>query len=111
VKSGAAVDAAGNPNTASTSTDNSVVFVNENPDISEAKQRADRSTVAFSSKIVTGIYTAGFYIEDADRSAGILVKPSVMPSGLAVGANTCVYGTIRTLSTGERYIDGQASVL
>lgn len=105
IPAGVAEDAAGNLNEASTSTDNEVTYVMEVAVIGEIKKKADGESVTLFEKTITAFFLDHFYIEETDRSSGIMVIPSEMPSGLTPGDNVNVSGTIETNSEDERYID------
>jgi hypothetical protein len=60
----------------------------------------DDRQVALSSKIITARFPASFYIEDADRSSGIIV----LAPGYAPGALVTVGGTMGVNGIGERAI-------
>jgi len=68
---------------------------------SSAKASADYSTVGLEGA-VTYASDDFFYVQSKDRSSGIrCVKTG---HGLSAGSDAVVTGTLRTLSTGERYI-------
>lgn len=79
--------------------------------IPEAKKLADLSLVGLDPKTVTGVFGDHFYIEEADRSAGIRVQPFHMPAVLWVGAILEVAGTMQTTADGERVVNAATSTL
>jgi len=110
VPSGRVQDAAGNTNTASTSTDNSIACISAGSRIGDAKMLADGAGAAFIEKAVTAVFGDHFYVEENDCSAGLRVKPANMPQGLAIGSRVDVLGSIKTETNGERFVDGAASL-
>jgi hypothetical protein len=75
-------------------------------DIVFAKGLADGKWVGLSNKTVSAIFADGFYIEEPNRSGGILVKPSGgVPLGLAIGDIVDLAGQMSTNTAGERWIE------
>lgn len=71
--------------------------------VSQAKALSDGSTVVLRGKAVTAVFADAFYIEEANRTAGIrVVKPG---HNLCVGIGADIVGVVRTDANGERYID------
>jgi len=71
-------------------------------DIGAAKQLAE-GTLVVTSGIVSAAFTDFLYIESADRTYGIRVNKTA--HGRSVGQVVNVTGTIKTLDSGERYVD------
>lgn len=59
--------------------------------IAEAKSQSLGSLISLPARVVTGSFPGCFYIEDADRCAGIRV---LYPAGLAPGSRVAVSGTV-----------------
>ncbi len=71
--------------------------------IARAKALPDGSVVCLRGKPVTAEFADAFYIQEADRSAGLrVVKPA---HGLYAGMTVDVVGVMRTSTEGERYIE------
>lgn len=68
--------------------------------IADAKALADTTPVALSNKIVTASFAASFYMEEANRTSGIMV----FAPGYGVGALVTVGGTMGENAVGERAI-------
>ena len=71
-------------------------------DIAGVKTSAD-GTVVLCSGIVSAVFDGYFYIESGERTYGIRVENA--DNGMTVGEAVSVSGVIRTLTSGERYID------
>lgn len=70
--------------------------------IAIAKLHANGRRVEINGEVITAAFANDFYIESADRSAGLkVVKTS---HGLAAGTKVNVYGTMQTDGNGERYV-------
>ena len=70
--------------------------------IAVAKGQAADAIVQISGKIISGAFPGDFYIEEADRSAGIRVfKPS---HGVAQDTLATVVGKVETNLDGERFV-------
>ncbi len=70
--------------------------------IAAAKMLPDATPVALSSKVVTGSFMSGFYIEEENRTSGIVVlSDGIMP---ASGALVSVGGMMGVNEIGERAI-------
>lgn len=81
-------------------------FVNDvEPAISigAAKLLPNGTTAALEGAVVTGVFTATFYVEADDRSTGIAVYKS--GHTLAPGMRADVLGTLSTNASGEKYIN------
>ncbi len=103
-------DSAGN--TSWSASDDIELIEHADVTIAQAKELADGERVGLASKTVTAVFADSFYIQEPDRTAGIMVKPaSAMPPGLAIGALVEVMGTLNTDSDGERYIEAQIRTL
>lgn len=72
--------------------------------ISEAKQLATGSLVAISGKVVSGSFTGFFYIQEPNRSSGIKVLSSVIPTS---GSSVDVVGSISVVD-GERQLNASS---
>jgi len=68
--------------------------------VSAAKALADGTPVALSGKVVTATFLAGFYVEELNRTSGILV----LGPGPSQGALVSVGGTMGANALGERAI-------
>lgn len=76
--------------------------------IAQVKMSPDGTEVNLTAKSVSFAQTDLFYIEEEDRSCGLLVaKPD---HKLAAGFKADVTGTMKTNADGERYIDGQTAL-
>lgn len=74
--------------------------------IPAAKALGDATWVGLSGKIVTAVFGDGFYLEEPDRSGGVLVKPAGgVLSDTALGDAVDLAGRMMTNSAGERYIE------
>ncbi len=76
--------------------------------ISDAKQSADNSSISLTGKVVTYATTDSFYIEEDNRSMGIMVRMTA--HGLTVGMRADVVGTMKTKTNRERYILATSAV-
>jgi hypothetical protein len=76
--------------------------------IADGKQRANNEPINLTNKIVTGVFSNYFYIEETNRSSGIKVVPTGMPPGIAVGDQVDLSGNMKTGVEGERYIDAMS---
>jgi hypothetical protein len=75
--------------------------------ISEARLLPDGQVVEIRDVVVTGAFDGFFYVESADRVAGIQVRKD--NHGLSVGASINLIGTLATdSSSGERYISASS---
>jgi len=79
--------------------------------IPEAKSLPDSLSVGLNPRTVTAIFGDHFYIEEADRAAGIRVQPIHMPPVLWVGAILEVAGDMQTTADGERVVNAATSML
>jgi hypothetical protein len=77
--------------------------------VHDAKLLPDGWSTGLALKPVSAVLDGAFYIQDADRPAGLRVVTDVMPSGLTAGRLVTVGGRLSTSGGGERYIS--ASVL
>ena len=109
IPAGVAQDAAGNGNTASTSTDNQVTWIAGGTRISDAKALPNNTSVGLVIKTVSAVFSDHFYVQDTN-GMGIKVKPTSMPGTIAVGKKVDIAGVMKTDANDERYIDGIASV-
>lgn len=100
-----AKDSAGNWSNIGSS--DGIQVVAESPTIAYAKGLANATPVALTNKIVTATFANGFYIEEADRSSGILV----LGPGPNPGALVTVGGTLGTNASGERAIVDAATIV
>ena len=72
--------------------------------ISEAKEAADSTRIRLTGKIVTAVFGKNvFYVEEADRSAGIMVV-SDEPVQWEIGSIVTITGTLGISPEGERRI-------
>lgn len=79
------------------------ITARDGPTISEVKALPDGSTICLRAKPVTAVFEDKFYLEEADRTAGIqVVKPGHC---LHTGMSADVVGTVRINSDGERFIE------
>lgn len=69
--------------------------------IGGAKALSDTSSVSLTNKIVTASFPASFYIEEADRTSGIMV---LSDAGLGEGALVTIGGMMGVNGVGERAI-------
>ncbi len=71
--------------------------------VAAARLRTNSDSVTCLGGIITAVLTDGFYVESADRSAGL----KVLASGFTAARKTCVNltGTMRTDLNGERYVE------
>ena len=70
--------------------------------IGQAKRSPDGSAVSLCAKTVTAVLGDAFYVEQADRSAGIrVVKPG---HGMSPDMKVAVTGNMQTNADGERYV-------
>ncbi len=76
--------------------------------ISDAKQSADNSSISLTGKVITYASTDSFYIEEDNRSTGIMVQMTA--HGLTVGMRADVSGTVKTNTSRERYIQASGAV-
>jgi hypothetical protein len=91
-----AVDNAGNTGAWSQSSNGISVVQNLGMHIGDAKAFPTNEWVGLASKSVTALYLDRFYIEESDRSAGIMVQPVVgIPGGLHVGQAVSVGGPVK----------------
>ncbi|MEI6914085.1 MAG: S8 family serine peptidase, partial [Armatimonadota bacterium] len=67
-----------------------------------AKKLEDDAAVSLNGKVVTYQATDFFYIEEESRAMGIRVEK--MAHGLTVGMKADVVGTMKTNTSGERYV-------
>jgi hypothetical protein len=90
-------------NSCSTATSSEAVLtVSPCENIPAAKQMGDGSSIAIKGKLVSIVLPDSFYIEEDDRTAGLLV---VRPGhGLSTGSRVDVSGLLGTNSDGERYL-------
>ena len=102
-----AVDAAGNHGDWSASSDGIAVVTNPGISIATAKGLTTSASLGMPSKVVSAVFADRFYVQEADRSAGILIRPVAgMPSGIAVGDIVGVGGVLKLDPNDERRIDG-----
>ncbi|GAG20542.1 unnamed protein product, partial [marine sediment metagenome] len=104
-------DNVGNVGPWSDSSDGIMVVENAGVSVAAAKFLPDGSTLGMSSEVVTAVFGDCFYVQESGGIPGIRVDPPAMPAGLAIGKTVDVWGTMKTTSSGERYIQGDASVL
>lgn len=71
--------------------------------IAAAKLLPNGSVAAVQGGVVTGVFTATFYVESDDRSTGIAVYKS--GHTLTPGMRANVLGTLSTNASGEKYIN------
>ncbi|MDI6827221.1 MAG: hypothetical protein QME62_01910, partial [Armatimonadota bacterium] len=100
-----AKDAAGNWSNFGSS--DGIQVAAECPTISIAKGFANTTPIALVNKVVTATFTNGFYIEETDRSSGILV----LGAGPNPGALVTIGGTLGTNAVGERAIVDAATII
>lgn len=106
-----AVDVAGNVSEWSASSDGITIVENTGISIGVAKGLARPVSVGFASKPISAVFSDYFYIQEPDRSAGIMVRPVCgLPAGIAVGMLADVGGIIRENSDHELYIDAAVSL-
>jgi hypothetical protein len=86
-----------------------IEVVAEAATIAAAKCLSNGSPVAMVNKIVTASAEDSYYIEEADRFSGILVK-GALPEGVGEGALVTI-GGMMGLSNGERAILDPATVM
>lgn len=96
-----AQDNAGNTGSYSPSSDGVLVVSYSSDNVASLKNLADGTTVGVSDKIVTGVYSGFFYIEDTNRVSGIKVISS---ANVVVNQLVDVAGTMATENS-ERCID------
>jgi len=109
IEAGKAHDTAGNASASSTSADNEVsyLFISVvDATVSDVKMKPENGTAQLLDKLVTAVLTDRFYIEETDKSSGIMVIPTSMPPLLAIGDKVDVLGDVRTNAQDERYING-----
>ncbi len=107
-----AVDNAGNASAWSADTDGVSVVANPGISVAAARLLPTDVSVGLSSKAVTAVFADGFYIQDADRTAGIMVRPvGAASAGLSVGDLVDVGGPVRVDAGGQRWIDATVSVV
>ncbi|MGQ9454775.1 MAG: hypothetical protein ACUVRS_05920 [Armatimonadota bacterium] len=73
------------------------------PCIADAKNSPDGSIVDLSDVVVTAVFEDSFYVESEDRSQGIRIEKA--GCGLKVGSRVSIRGTVKTSTSGERYIE------
>ena len=73
--------------------------------IAEVKVAPDGAAIS-TSGIVTAAFTDYFYIESHDRTSGIRVSKA--QHGRSVGGSVTIFGTVSTLSNGERVINASS---
>ncbi len=100
-----AVDNAGNSSNWSASSNGITVVQWPNLTLDVVKGLSDNSSVGISSETVSAIFATGFYVEEQDRSSGLLVVPSAgVPASIAIGSSVTLGGVLRTNPAGERYL-------
>ena len=77
--------------------------------IADGKQRSNNEPINLTNKIVAGVFINYFYIEERDRTSGVKVVPTSMPSGIAVGDKVDVSGVMKTGVEGERHIEAKSA--
>ncbi|MCE5315055.1 MAG: fibronectin type III domain-containing protein [Armatimonadota bacterium] len=107
-----AMDNDGNLSDWSGNSDGIAIVEQTGIDIATAKGLARSKSVGLASKSVSALFSDYFYIQESNRSAGIMVKPaSGIPAGLAVGNLVNVGGIIAINSNYELYIDAAVLLL
>lgn len=87
----------------------SAVFKFLNMDVALIKNTGDGIDVGFDAMPVSAAFTDEFYVEQASRNCGILVRKS--GHTLTAGMAACVLGKVQTdTTTGERYISATSAV-
>lgn len=72
--------------------------------VSDAKQLPAGSLIALSGKLVSGLFTGFFYVQEPDRTSGLKVLSSIKPT---VGSSVDVVGTISVVD-GERQLNASS---
>lgn len=104
----AAFDGSGNLSAQSNSSVQATIPVQQ---ISHAKKMPDSTPiVGMDAKVITAVFGTSLYIAEPDRSSGIKVVPTQMPTGFSVGQIVDVSGILDT-EKGERFIGGAAVVI
>jgi hypothetical protein len=75
-------------------------------DITDVKEQADGTLVRVDGGIVSAVFSGFFYIGAEDRSTGIRVEKQSF--SVAEGMAVTVTGWIRSLESGERYIEASS---
>lgn len=88
----------------------SVIRIVGGKQVSDIRKLSNGSLSDLVSKVVTGVFSDCFFIEDADRSAGIKVRVSPLPTGIAIGSIATIHGWLSVSPEGERYVYGMASI-
>lgn len=89
------------------------VYRVQNPGVSivAAKGLAESITAGVAGKVVSAIFGDNFYIQEPNRSSGIMVKPvEGVPAALLIGSTVDVGGTVKTGTNGERWLEGIATI-
>ncbi|MCE5199978.1 MAG: hypothetical protein ABFD54_00540 [Armatimonadota bacterium] len=91
--------------------DGIAVVENAGMKIGSAKGLSQPASIGFSSKVVSAIFSDYFYIQEPDRSSGIMVKPAAgIPAWLAIGQLVNVGGVITTNTNQELCVNGVVSL-
>ncbi len=105
-------DGAGNAGLWSGWSDGVSIVAHPGVSISAAKGLFDGDSAGISSRVVTAIFVDRFYVQEMDRSAGLMVKPvNGMPAGLAIGSLVDIGGVLGAVPEPERWVEATVSVL
>lgn len=103
-----AKDNAKNLSSWSISSDGILLLQDGNVNIDYAKSLKDQSMVGLISKRVTAVFGDCLYIEESNRTSGIQVIVSPLPSNIGIGSIVDIAGSMSTSAAGERYIAASA---
>ncbi|MGC8863128.1 MAG: hypothetical protein ACP5R5_10195, partial [Armatimonadota bacterium] len=68
-------------------------------------------SLGISGRVVTAVFADRFYIQEPDRSSGLMIKPvNGIPAGLVSGGIVDVGGTVATNAAGEREMEATVSI-
>ncbi len=74
-----------------------------------AKMRPEFMAADLLARPVTAAFPDHFYVQEPDRSGGIMVRSASLPAGIGPGWSATASGVLRTDAAGERYLSAVVS--